>query len=51
MILVDTINGLKRSNRCAELTSADIGKTVTVMGWAAKVRDIGNLVFIDSSFV
>ncbi len=47
MITVDNINGLTRSHRCAQLGAADIGKTVTVMGWAAKVRDIGNLVFID----
>ena len=32
---------------CGTLTAADIGKTVTLMGWAGKVRDIGSLVFID----
>ncbi len=44
---METIQGLKRTKRCAEICVEDIGKTVTVMGWAGKVRDIGSLVFID----
>ena len=44
---METIQGLKRTKRCAEICAEDIGKTVTVMGWAGKVRDIGSLVFID----
>ncbi len=38
---------MKRTCYCAELTKADIGKEVTVMGWAGKVRDLGSLKFID----
>lgn len=30
----ELLNGLKRTHRCTELCEADIGKTVTVMGWA-----------------
>ena len=37
----------KRSCLCGELTAADIGKTVCVMGWAQKQRDLGALIFID----
>ncbi len=37
----------KRTCYCAELSSADIGKTVCVMGWAQKQRDLGSLIFID----
>ena len=44
---METIQGLKRTKRCGEICAEDIGKTVTVMGWAGKVRDIGSLVFID----
>ena len=44
---METIQGLKRTKRCAEICASDIGKTLTVMGWAGKVRDIGSLVFID----
>ncbi|MBR2878582.1 MAG: aspartate--tRNA ligase [Clostridia bacterium] len=44
---MDTLAGLKRTHRCAQITEAEIGQQVTVMGWAGKVRDIGSLVFID----
>ena len=41
------MQGLKRTARCAEFSSADIGKTVTVMGWVQKSRNKGGLVFTD----
>lgn len=41
------MQGLKRSHRCAELNKADIGKTVTVMGWVQKNRNKGGIVFVD----
>ncbi len=44
---METLQGLKRTDMCGNITAADIGKKVTVMGWAGKVRDIGSLVFID----
>ena len=37
----------KRTNYCAELTAANIGETVCVMGWAQRQRDLGSLIFID----
>ena len=37
----------KRTCLCAELSSAHIGQTVCVMGWAQKQRDLGALIFID----
>lgn len=43
----ETIYGLKRTHRCTELTSADVGKKVTVMGWAHKRRNLGSLLFVD----
>lgn len=43
----ESIYGLKRSHKCAELTSANIGETVTVMGWVQKQRNLGSLVFVD----
>lgn len=42
----ELLNGLKRTHRCTELCEADIGKTVTVMGWAQRRRDLGNLIFV-----
>ena len=44
---METIKGLKRSHMCGTLDKQNIGAQVTVMGWAAKVRDIGQIVFID----
>ena len=43
----ESIYGLKRTHMCSELTSADVGKRVTVMGWSNKRRDLGGLIFID----
>ncbi|MBE6774019.1 MAG: aspartate--tRNA ligase [Ruminococcaceae bacterium] len=41
------MTGLKRTNYCGELRASDIGKTVTVMGWVQRSRDLGALIFID----
>lgn len=41
------MQGLKRSHRCAELSKANIGETVTVMGWVQKNRNKGGIVFVD----
>lgn len=43
----DKLNGLKRTDFCGDLRAEDIGKTVTLFGWAGKQRDLGSLVFID----
>lgn len=45
--MAEFINGLKRTNMCGDLTAKDEGKNVVVMGFAAKVRNLGNLIFID----
>ena len=37
----------KRTCLCAELTAANVGEQVCVMGWAQKQRDLGALIFID----
>ena len=37
----------KRTHYCGTLTTNDIGKRVTVLGWAQKQRDLGALIFID----
>ena len=43
----ETIFGLKRTHRCTELSEADLGKKVVVMGWAHKRRNLGSLLFVD----
>ena len=45
--MAETMRGLKRSHRCTEVSSADIGSTVTVMGWVQRRRNLGSLIFID----
>ncbi len=45
--MAETIYGLKRTHRCTEITDADVGKKVTVMGWAHKRRNLGSLLFVD----
>lgn len=44
---LDKMTGLKRTHYCGEVTAADLEKTVTVCGWAARQRDLGQLIFID----
>ena len=45
--MAESMKGLHRTHRCTELSIADIGKTVTVMGWVAKYRNKGGLIFLD----
>ena len=45
--MAESMRGLKRSHRCAELNKANIGETVTVMGWVQKNRNKGGIVFVD----
>ena len=42
---MDTMQGLKRTNYCGE--TKGVGEVVTVGGYVQKIRDLGNLIFID----
>lgn len=37
----------KRTHTCGKLSSADIGKTVTLNGWVSQVRDLGGVIFVN----
>ncbi len=43
----ESMQGLHRTHRCTEVSSQNIGETVTVMGWVQKRRNLGSLIFID----
>ena len=45
--MAESMKGLKRSHRCTEVTKADIGSTVTLMGWVQKSSNKGGIVFVD----
>ena len=45
--MAESMKGLKRTHRCAELSAANVGEKVTIMGWVQKNRNKGGLVFVD----
>lgn len=45
--MAESMKGLKRTHRCAELSEVNAGENVTVMGWVQKNRNKGGLVFVD----
>ena len=45
--MAESMLGLKRSHRCTELGTANIGEQVTVMGWVQKSRNKGGIIFVD----
>ena len=45
--MAESMKGLKRSHRCTEVSLADVGSKVTLMGWVQKSRNKGGIVFTD----
>lgn len=45
--MAESMRGLKRTHRCTEVTTANIGEEVTVMGWVQKSRNKGGIIFVD----
>lgn len=42
----ESMHGLKRTHRCTELSLANIGQEVVVMGWVQRRRNLGQILFI-----
>lgn len=45
--MAESMKGLNRTHRCTEVTKAQIGETVTLMGWVQKSRNKGGIIFVD----
>ncbi|GAC1616186.1 MAG: aspartate--tRNA ligase [Candidatus Acidiferrum sp.] len=45
--MLDFLGNLKRTHYCGALRAADAGRDVVIMGWVARRRDLGNLLFLD----
>ncbi|MCR5002606.1 MAG: aspartate--tRNA ligase [Lachnospiraceae bacterium] len=45
--MAESMMGLKRTHRCTEVSEANIGQTVTVMGWVQRSRNKGGIIFTD----
>jgi aspartyl-tRNA synthetase len=45
--VLDFLANLKRTHYCGVLRASDAGKPAVVLGWVARRRDLGNLLFLD----
>jgi aspartyl-tRNA synthetase len=45
--VLDFLANLKRTHYCGALRGSDAGKPAIVLGWVARRRDLGNLLFLD----
>jgi aspartyl-tRNA synthetase len=45
--MFDQLGEWTRTDTCGGLRAADVGRTVTLLGWVHRVRDLGALVFLD----
>jgi aspartyl-tRNA synthetase len=45
--MAEAMKGLKRTHRCTEVSKAEVGQEVTVMGWVQKRRNLGGMIFVD----
>ena len=41
------LGDMRRTHHCCELSAADVGKEVVLMGWVQRRRDHGGVIFVD----
>jgi len=46
-IKVDLLEDLKRTDYCGDLRRVDVDRTVTLLGWVQRRRDLGGLIFVE----
>jgi aspartyl-tRNA synthetase len=44
---VEPLGQLARTHTCGQLTAADVGQDVVLLGWVHRVRDLGGVMFLD----
>ncbi|HSK69402.1 MAG TPA: aspartate--tRNA ligase [Candidatus Limnocylindria bacterium] len=44
--MAEFLGGWRRDARCAEVTEKDVGREVTLMGWVARSRNMGGIIFV-----
>ena len=44
---LDALGSLERTHHCGALSAQHAGNSVLLMGWVARRRDMGHLIFID----
>ena len=44
--MAESMQGLKRTHRCTELSAKNVGEEVVVMGWVQRRRNLGQILFI-----
>lgn len=44
---MESMKGLKRSIYCGDIRKEDIGRSVVVMGWVQRRRDLGGVIFLE----
>ncbi len=45
--MLDFLGDLRRTHTCGALRASDAGQKTVLMGWVARRRDLGNLIFVD----